>query len=283
MKLIKFSVPNNFNLFQFGDDHEGTCLRHKEGWEQLVDMMNSPYGGLKADCNFGVDHGDIVEAIAVDDKRYDEDTTSLKVSKQEDQAVINREKIKDKLVCIMEGNHPRKLKNYREITKEVCKKLGVNFGTWSAKITYYSGNSFYFKQFATHGSRTISSTADDPLRAESNMRLILKRLLKNKFGDCLLMSMGHSHKLIVTPPINALYMADDGKEIKQHYTQRKLGRSEYIHPDHRWYINTGAFYKLYEDGKTSYAEIAGYDPIELGFCVVRYRDGDIEGIDKVTI
>ena len=62
-------MPANFNLFLFGDDHEGTLLRHDTGWHKLCDMMNSEYEGVSA--NFGVHHGDHLEAILVDDYRFD--------------------------------------------------------------------------------------------------------------------------------------------------------------------------------------------------------------------
>jgi len=286
MQLIKHTVPKDFNLFLYGDDHEGTVLRHKEGWNQLVDMLNSPYGDLKSSCNFGVDHGDIIEAICTDDPRYDAVTTSLNVTKQIKQAIKNREKIKNKIVCILDGNHPRKLRNFGEITSDICTELGVQFGTWSAKITYETKDGdFLFKHHCAHGSRTITSTADDIKRRVANMELILKRLLKDIWGDCLLQSMGHTHKLLVCEPAQTLYLNDSRGKIKQNYTNRRTGapQTEYIHPDHRWYCNTGAFYKLFESGVTSYAEVAGYSPIELGFLVVRFRNGDIEAIDRVTI
>jgi len=285
MILIKQIVPKDFNLFLFGDDHEGSVLRHKEGWNKLVDMINSPYGDLKTSCNFAVDHGDIIEAICTDDPRYDSTTTSLNITKQIKQAIKNREKIKKKLVCILDGNHPRKLRNFGDITSDICQELGVRFGTWSAKITYETKTEFLFKHHCVHGSRTITSTADDPKRRLANMELILKRLLKDTWGDCLIHSMGHTHKLLICEPEQSLYLSDSRGSIQQNYTNRRTGapKTEYIHPDHRWYVNTGAFYKLFENGLTSYAEVAGYSPIELGFAVVRFRNGDIEGIDKVTI
>ena len=110
MQLIKQQVPKNFNLFLYGDDHEGTVLRHKEGWDKLVDMLNSNYGDLPDSCNFAVDHGDIIEAITTDDPRYDESTTSLNVTKQIYQAIENRQQIKDKIVCILSCIH-NELKN----------------------------------------------------------------------------------------------------------------------------------------------------------------------------
>ena len=115
------------------------------------------------------------------------------------------------------------------------------------------------------------------------MQLSLKRKLKDKAGDTALMSMGHTHKLIVTPPAKTLFLTDDGESIKQHYTA-SMSLGEYIHPDHRWYVNTGSFMRLYGDmGFSGYAEIAGYNPIMLGFAVALVRGRKLVGVKEVFI
>jgi hypothetical protein len=77
-------------------------------------------------------------------------------------------------------------------------------------------------------------------------------------------------------------MENDGKNLLSKYTgPRKTGG--YIHPDYRHYLCCGSFHRTYGDGYSTYAEHAGYDPVELGFFVVRVRDRKIEGIDKITI
>ena len=63
----------------------------------------------------------------------------------------------------------------------------------------------------------------------------------------------------------------------QHYTGYDQN-APYIHPDNRWYVNTGSFCRLYVEGVSGYAERAGYDPMEIGFPVLRVRDGKIQGI-----
>ena len=211
MILLKQIVPKDFNLFLYGDDHEGSVLRHAEGWNRLVDMVNSPYGGLPASCNFAVDHGDIVEAICTDDPRYDASTTLMNVTKQIKQAIKNREKIKKKLVCILDGNHPRKLKNFGDITKDICEELGVTFGTWSVKITYETKKGeFLFKHHAVHGQmgKSISSSAGEIKRRVVNMEVKLKILLQDIWGDCLIHSMGHTHKKNISQPEQTLFLSD---------------------------------------------------------------------------
>ena len=101
MRLLTRYLPNDHNLFLFGDDHEGTILRSKKGWNKLLDMMNSSYDGLNPDRNWGIHHGDIMEAIPSDDKRYDprmlpEGSTIPR--EQENNCVKNLEPIKDKLL-----------------------------------------------------------------------------------------------------------------------------------------------------------------------------------------
>ena len=99
--------------------------------------------------------------------------------------------------------------------------------------------------------------------------------------------MGHTHKIIISPPSEVLYLTDDDKGIKQHHGVPK--NNGYIHPDYRWYVNTGGFLKLYgeivvedddvpmEESKlgSGYAERAMYAPLQLGFCVGLIRDNKL--------
>lgn len=287
MRLIQKQVPLDHNLFLFGDDHQGTDLRHDKGWEKLVTMMNSEYEGCSN--NYGLDHGDIVEAILLDDHRYEEKINERSIIKQIKRAVKCRQEIKDKLICILEGNHPLKLwRIVEDITKTICQELGVLYGTWESKITYIStkGNQIY-KHHARHGQKSITSTADDPKRARTNMELILKRQLKELAGDCVLHSCGHTHKLLLCRPIDRLYLTDDGKQVQQKVTGADY-RAEFIHPDHRWFVNTGSFIKSRDtkggfdanedDLYSGYVERFGLPPVDLGFAVAVVRGGIIQDI-----
>jgi hypothetical protein len=286
MQLIRKVVPNDFNLFCFGDCHEGTILFHRHGMDNFIDIVNSPYEGLPHTSNFCVHHGDGIEAITVDDKRFDISTIdkdSCVPDQQAEAHVKTLMPITKKLVTILEGNHEAALRKYGNLTARMAKELCIPFGTTTAKISYVDGNGhLILKQFATHGRKPISSTADDPKRRRTNMELILKRHLKHKAGDCLLQTKGHTHRLLVCRPDPDLYLYDNGKEIHQKYT-RSDKAAGYIHPDHRWYANTGSFYKLYVTGASSYAEKAEYDPVELGFVVVLIRDRKIIDIRKITL
>ena len=282
MKLLSFDLPDNHNLILYSDVHMGSSLSTRKGWARLIEVFKSKYKGCKN--NFGVDGGDMIEAIAVDDKRFNEDMLNQPLPlEQADQAVKDREPIKKQLLTILLGNHEDKLWKYGNITEYVCNKLGIEYGTYTAKIAIKDkdGNLMY-KLYNTHGRRGISSSADDPIRVQSNMELSLKRHLKNQAADCAVMVKGHSHKLLVSNPRVELYVNDNGTKLKQNYTHYEQTAS-YIHPDFRFYGNTGSFLRLFGDGISGYAEKAEYSPVELGFLILVVRDKKIVSLDKYVL
>ena len=278
MKLITVQLPDNHNIFHFGDKHEGSVLSSSKGFSTLTNLMVSNYDGCSN--NYGVDGGDQVEAIMADDPRFSEEKlTEARPLQQVKKAVKDREPIKDRLITMLDGNHERKLWRFGNLTRDMCEQLGVPYGTYTCKITVEDkkGNLMY-KIYETHGLKSITSTADDPKRRRTNMELILKRHLKFKAGDCAVMIKHHTHKLLVCKPDAELFLTDDGKTIQQGYTS--WGQNEpYIHPDARWYGNAGSFLKLYGKDVSGYAELAEYDPVELGFLILKVRNKKIVGLD----
>lgn len=282
MKLIKHTLPRNHNLFLFGDIHIGTTVHDFDAFEKFLDMMGKKYCGCKN--NYAVCHGDIIEGIMIDDPRFHPATTEeMFPMLQLDEAVMRLSGIRRRLLCILEGNHERKLWRFGTIAGEIANRLDVPYGTYSAKLSYFDNqDNLMYKHYATHGRKSISSTADDPKRRITNMELVLKRHLKFKAADAVLMSKGHTHKLLISKPEYEMYMTDDGDKVVSNYRHGAMHHN-YIHPDHRWYVNTGSFMRLYnEGGESGYAEIAEYDPVELGIAVAIVRDGRIEKVKKVV-
>ena len=236
------------------------------------------YDGCKN--NYGAEGGDDIEAIAPDDKRYSEELMSTKLPiLQMRNAIEKRQTIKDMMLYKLLGNHESHHWAFGDIMADMCKTLDVPYGTWTTKlnVTDKRGELMY-KVFDTHGRKQITSSADDPKRRKVNMQLTLKRHLKFKAGDCAVMIKHHTHKLLVCKPESEVYLIDDGEKIKQAYTG--WGQNEsYIHPDARWYGNAGSFLKLYEDGITGYAERGEYDPVEIGFLILKVRNKKIISLD----
>jgi hypothetical protein len=286
MELIKKKVPVNHNLFLMGDDHEGTILRHHEGWSQFIDHVNSSIDGLPETANFVVDHGDIIDAIDPMDPRYDGLTEDGLILQQIERAIKNRLSIAKKIIVILDGNHPMKKWRFGRITKHICEKVGVSYGTWSSKITYVNNrNDLLYKHYCIHGRKSISSVADDPKRRRTNKQLSLKRALQNKSGDCVLMSRGHTHWLDRLPPEHDVYLADDGKKAFQQFTVADH-TAEYIHPDLRWYVSCGSFLKnvITGMGISGYGEVGDYDPnLWCGYMLCKVRNGRIQTIEPIRL
>lgn len=279
MRLLDVAMPGDFNLYLYGDCHEGTVAHYGKGFAEMsAAILSDPIG-------YAVDHGDMIEAITIDDKRYDPDTCKDRVLTQIDTAIEVRREMAEagKLLAILKGNHEDKLWRYGDIGEHIAGKLGVAYLSYTGKLSYRSGDGkLMFKHYVSHGRRSINSCADDPVRREANMLLSLKRILGAKAGDCALMSMGHTHRLMVARPYHALYLTDDGSTVQQHY-YRTQQTEDYIHPDHRWYVNTGSYYRTQVMGADTYSEKAQYDPLELGYARVEIRGGLIAKAERVLV
>jgi hypothetical protein len=230
--------------------------------------------------------GDEMEAYWIDDPRYSPEILKEDPLAQQDTVIEELRSLADKgkLITILYGNHSHRLfPKVGDVTKSTCKKLNIKYGGFSCVVQFIDDLGTQFKGFFTHGRKLIRSIADDPVRNLANLQLQLKQHLKYKMGDCILMAKGHTHKLLVCDPRTQLYLTTE-EEIKQHYTHNPpFGKGGYIHPDHRWYANTGSFLKTYGENVTSYSEYGEYDPVELGYVLVTVKNRDISDVRKVVV
>jgi len=283
MQFVTRPVPKNFNIFFLGDLHIGSTLFHERGFRSFIEATKNDYYGVKHNVIIGM--GDYIEAIDTSDKRFDVDTTDLKLIRPEHQMDFFVEalwEIREKIVVLLYGNHEDKLLRYCDYVRGACTDLETEYGTFSSVVTFKNQDDILFKTFVTHGRGTVGSTADSPERRSANMLLQMKRKLHNKSGDCAVMAFGHTHKVLIAEPERTLYLESNDQAMKQKYTSSNPS-DRFIPKDHRWYINTGSFLRLYKQGVSGYAERAMYDPLELGYPVLRVRDGLIAGVDKVIV
>jgi hypothetical protein len=278
MKLLNKRVPDSFDLVLFGDTHEGTLLRDTKGVQKCIDSVSSS----SMPC-YAIHMGDAIEAIKPDDPRYDPKLCTNKVPLEQAEEIIDQLKpIKGNLITMLLGNHEMKLHLYGNITEHICRGLDIPYGTYSCKISFQFDNGEFMKVFCHHGFGSINSYAKSPLQRQTTMQEALKRKLAFKAGDCKIMAMGHTHKLLVVPPIGELFLTSDNERFYQGYTN-EVNNGKYIHPDNRWYCNTGSFLKLYQDGVSGYADIFGYDPVELGYMQISIRNRVIVSAEKVIV
>ena len=280
MELLNFKLPADHNLFFAGDPHWGSVQFSQNGFDEFVNCLHSEYEGCSNNfCELG---GDNIEAITLDDRRADEQKTREPFILHQIRHVKEMYKpIAPMLLWMLDGNHEMKLWRFGNIVRdEFCPDLStdthkVYYGTNAARITICNTRGkLLYKVFNCHGRKGISSAADDPNRRETNMNLTMKRYMRDKAADCAVMIRHHNHKLLRLSPLYKLVLKDNGKKLYQDYTKLDQGSSD-IPPDMRWYGTAGAFMKLYTLGYSGYAEIAEYDPVELGFLVLIVRGGKI--------
>jgi predicted phosphodiesterase len=282
MQLFERRLPSKHRLLVATCIHQGTLFQHSDGVKQLIEET-------KEDNTYLALLGDLAEAIAPDDPRFSFDSVDPKQSTavlQYKSLVKQFEPVKERVLFSLTGNHDMTIarKSGNLVEHLFCSQLNIPFGTYTCKTGIFdtNGNRMY-KIFATHGFGQINSTLPDIRDRRRSMERALVRKLMPKAADCELNVMGHTHKLIVVKPEKELYLTDNGAVPKQHYTSERWGlpyEGRYIPPNDRWYANCGSFLKLYGPmGASGYAEIAGLDPIELGYVLVMVEDGRIQNVE----
>lgn len=281
-------MPDEFELVLFGDDQEGNVAKARDKYEECIDYVCSGKN------RYGAHMGDACDAFWVSDPRYDPLTTLKTPLDQKNEAIKQLKPLAKtgRLLNILKGNHEKALESKAgDLNKEICTELqkvsGGQYpiiGTYTSKLEFQDTKSRPMcKVYLTHGRKTITSVSPDPHRRKAYMQFRLKRLLENMAGDCILMARGHSHIVLVTPPLPTLYIASSGGKLKQHYTRPGSG-TQYIHPDHRWYGCTGSFLKSQmPDGIETYSEVAEYEPIELGYLVATFADRTCQNLREVKV
>lgn len=277
MKFLKVDLPKTHKLFLVSDLHEGTCLKYYKGVQKMIKHV------LEDKNNFVVIGGDLVEAITIDDKRYDPQVIKENAGVpllQYQNAVKELMPLKGRILAIMMGNHDfkifQKIGNF--IKDYVCKELEAEYGTYSVHLTVKD----QYKLFYVHGWGRLESKAKDFDQRLANLKASLKLKLQNKFSDCEILACAHSHKLLVREPAKILYLFEQNGDAKQHYTKMVRDKT-YIPSDFSYFVSTGSFLKLFENGVSGYAERMGYDPVELGYVVVNVKNGKIDNVEKVVI
>ncbi len=277
MELLNVTVPSNFDVALLGDNHKGSKLEYTKALDSCLDWVMSEHD------RYYIHMGDALEAITVDDKRYQMETQTVPIPLIQARSVIWQfAKTSTRCLGWLLGNHELKLWRFGNLVQDIiCDGMGVNYGGFSCAITFNDNYGKMFKGHFRHGIGTaLASNAKDEEQRIANMKATLKMRLKRKAGDCIIMATGCTHKLLVVPPVKTLYLTDDGETLHQHYLQANQ-LEEFIHPDMRWYVNTGTFRKSLGIGFTDYAELKGYDPITIGHAVMEVRDRKVVNVREV--
>lgn len=290
MELIQRQMPRDYTLVDCSDFHYGSLNCHRDGIKEMVARVQS-----KKDC-YLVNKGDSIEAILPNDKRYascgiDVKDRLLTPAQQADAVINDFLPIKDRIVAWGFGNHEYKLLNTMDFGMYIAKGLDVPYGTYAFKFAAFDRRTqkLMHKMYFTHGHGGLGSNAKDDIQRMANRKASLKhKLSQSGHGDCIYMSCGHTHQLLVVEPTveDKLFLTDDGHGIKQHYHVKSEQNIPYIPPESRWYGCSGSFLKLYSKPGTyaiSYGEVAGYAPSETGWLEINVQDGEVVNVDKVVV
>jgi len=276
-------LPKDHNLVLFGDTHFGNPLTHYDGIKEVIYYIKSDRRAYSAFM------GDGIEGITIDDRRIDLQSNVSFPEQEKDDIKAELRPIKNKIIIYLIGNHEWKLLKFGNMALAVCSDLKIPYGSFSAKLSIYNNDNLMYRLFLTHGAGSINSRVRDASRRRLTMLENLKGKLFMLAGDCHVMAMGHTHKMLTYSPEeqNGLFLTGEDK-ITQHYELPATPEKGFIHPDFRWYINTGGFEKLY-DAKLGELPISGYaermllPPLELGFVVLKIRKGKIVDTEKIKV
>jgi hypothetical protein len=289
MKIVKADLGLNHEIALCGDFHEGSAMQDVHAIGQTIDYIRNVREA------YAVLMGDYCEAKTVDHPHYQREVQESTVMEQYQ---IMREKlslISNKVIVALEGNHDWRLsrKIGNTVKTLLCDPLKMEFGGYSSVIWICDGLRVLYKIYATHGFGSINSRIDDPDERRHSMERALKRKLFLKFGDALIMASGHNHRIVVKPPSSSLELKTEEKKTgernrihaKSFYSDEVSDVSNgYILPSNRWYVSTGGYLRLFAENEeiTGYQEVAGLDPLEIGFAKVIYRDGKIK-VERVVL
>ncbi len=284
MEILDYSnkLPKDYNLFLWGDTHIGSISTSYEAIKTFTDKIK------KDKKNFWAMGGDLIEGIAPNDKRFSllghahGGGRSAMIGEQKKEFIKLFQPIANRGLWVLHGNHEHNLINMFNIVEDICERLNIPYGTYMAKI-----NMGTFKILDWHGRGIINPMSGDYKQIETNRQINLKRKLRHLADDCDIMAMHHVHQLIIHEPDNKLCLVDDGQQLQQFYQSPCIHAQDNGHriiPEaNRWYLACGSGLKQFVQGHSTYAEIAGYRPSELGCIKVKVKDHQLINCEKVFL
>jgi len=283
VELISKVMPDDYTLVDTGDWHLGNVNAHIGGIKEAIQRIKEPgvYAILK---------GDLLDSILPNDKRYAHCAVNIPTPMQSlDLLTDLLMPVKDKILGVMLGNHEYHLINTLNTAWELARRLDAPYGGYVCKfIALDPRHRVRHKMFFTHGNGNLPTGAKDVIQRIANQQAALKRKLEGTgHTDCIYMSMGHSHKLmVVNPTINdEVMMTDNGKKLKQEYRVTSKQNVPYIPAESRWFGCSGSMLKTNTApgvGAVSYSEVFMYGPSVLGWLEADVVAGSMLGLRKVV-
>lgn len=240
-----------------GDIHRGNpWLQEKPFYKMLEWIEENP-------C-YVILMGDYGEAINAKDPRHDYNAIDWKYAtpdKQYRQTLMDLEPIKDKIVCMLDGNHDY---NYwRRHNHNYVDWIATDLGVPYVGVSGYVLFRFRRKSGKARSAQTLKIYAHHGWSGGRTDAYKVKVIhdLKNIFNDPHLFLMGHCHRLGEVFPTTYLYVSNRG--YIREYTQK--------------YFYTGSYLKGYAEGVGSYVEARAYSPTQIGSPIIEVKPNRTDG------
>lgn len=258
----KIYDTNHFSLFHLSDIHEGSANHNSAEFRRHINIINlTRQSGRKVAVSLG---GDIIECIAVDDKRFSPTEIDEKYKirdlkdlpkKQADYVMDELDPIIDCIDFAIVGNHEEKYikQHHFDVYDHYCKKMNcAKLGGFGIAILKLNGNGHEFNLNigVAHGSGGGNfKTPGYPLT-------YCKERFQ-KFGNLDINIIGHIHKLEVHPfPSIEVY----NKRLENRPALRKR---------FKYYCIAGCYLETYVEGNSGYFEGRPGELSEIGMLEIK--------------
>ncbi len=277
MELIKRELPKDYRLAIVSDLHVGSSLFKEHLFKKnVIEVLKS------SPDMYMVLNGDAIEGIIPGDKRFNRKAADKRFSSPQDEAkhvVEMLRDVKDQILAGCLGNHEVTNAATFDAFKHICRSLDVPYGAGIYKLIVTNNGKVVHKYLMCHGKWGLKSNAKDYEQVMGNIRARQKDLLlKLRHDDCIVMSCGHHHRLIVVEPNLDRHtsLTDDGQKIKAQRKSQVSQKASNIDKDARWYVGSGSYRGHLCDpgsGAIDYAEL--FEPADLGHALVSVVDGEV--------
>lgn len=248
------SRKQTFRIYFMADFHVGAAgCDHKLLEKHIRHILKDPDG-------YAVFGGDLNEAIKKKDRRYDAAAVHPKFRDKNPRNIIGNQYnyiehlveplyTAGKILVFGEGNHERTYANENDldIIDQLCQRYpNVPYGGYSFVLVLMfhrePRNVASVLVHFHHGKKGGTTKAGKMTALEKQ---------SHRVEGCDIYMRGHGHQKVMTP--------DQAVSIGLDRQGEPLEKSRKV-----WQGSTGAYLRILEEGHSSYAEIAEYEPTDLG-------------------
>jgi len=246
-------------IVPLGDIHRGHRNFDENRFYKTIDFIkNEPHAIV-------IGMGDYADCIDPKDRRHDYNAMDLRFPSPDDQykqVTADLIPIKDKIVCLLDGNHDYSFwqRHNHNYVDPLANVLGTEYAGISAYVR------LRLKRVSSNGDKLGTNVLNifahhgwGGARTDSYKVKCIQDL-SAIFPGLHLYLMGHVHQIGEAPATVHLFV-DESQKIRE-WTQK--------------YVFTGSYIKGYESGVGSYVEAKGYHPTSLGSPIIEVHPNRID-------